>query len=127
MVRRSGQQGVPVITAGDEVVVGFDRPRLERILAGMAPPGSNGSGGPRLGLLVRDTSNGVEVGTVRPGLLGERAGVRVGDVLESLNGQPIRSVLDLESAARAIKPGQRLDLVVRRGGQPVRLGVLATA
>jgi S1-C subfamily serine protease len=123
MVRRSGQRGVPVITAGDEVIVGFDRPRLERILAGMAQPGSSGSGAPRLGLLVRDTSNGVEVGTVRPGLLGERAGVQTGDVLESVNGQSIRSVVDLERAALAMKAGQRLDLVVRRGDRPVRLGV----
>ena len=118
--------GVPVIIAGDQVIVGFDRPRLERILTDQAPPGPSGSGGPRLGLLVRDTSDGVEVGTVRPGLLGERAGVRTGDVLETVNGQPIGSVLDLERAARAIKAGQRVDLVLRRGGHPVQLGVLAT-
>src|SRR5687767_15895885 len=32
MVRKSGQQGVPVITVDDQVIVGFDRPRLERLL-----------------------------------------------------------------------------------------------
>src|SRR4051812_5097027 len=31
VVRRSGQMGVPVIVAGNEVIVGFDRARLERL------------------------------------------------------------------------------------------------
>jgi S1-C subfamily serine protease len=120
MVRRSGQMGVPVIVAGDQVIVGFDRPRLERILAAAGPPSPRG---PRLGLLVRDTPNGVEVGTVRPGLLGEKAGVRVGDILETVAGRAIRSVSDLEQAARGLKAGERLDLAVRRGDQVVKLGV----
>ncbi len=32
MVQRSGQQGVPVIQVGNEVVVGFDRARLDALL-----------------------------------------------------------------------------------------------
>ena len=32
MVRRSGQQGVPVIDIGGKVVVGFDRPKIDRLL-----------------------------------------------------------------------------------------------
>jgi len=32
MVDKSGQLGVPVITIGDNIVVGFDRPILEHIL-----------------------------------------------------------------------------------------------
>ena len=32
LVRRTGQMAVPVILADDEVVVGFDRARLERLL-----------------------------------------------------------------------------------------------
>jgi glutaredoxin-like YruB-family protein len=33
MVARSGQYGVPVITIDGEVVVGFDRARIDRLLA----------------------------------------------------------------------------------------------
>ncbi|MFQ5875827.1 MAG: glutaredoxin family protein [Dehalococcoidia bacterium] len=33
MIRKSGQMGVPVITVADQVVVGFDRARLEHLLA----------------------------------------------------------------------------------------------
>lgn len=32
LVRRTGQMAVPVIVVGDEVVVGFDRPRLVSLL-----------------------------------------------------------------------------------------------
>jgi S1-C subfamily serine protease len=122
MVRRSGQQGVPVIIAGDDVVVGFDRRRLEQIVARYAQPASAAEG-IKLGLVVRDAANGVEVGGVRPGALGERAGVRAGDVLESLAGQPIHSVAELEQRARTLAAGQEVDLGVRRQGQAIHLRV----
>jgi len=33
MVRKSGQMGVPVITIGDTLIVGFDEGRLRELLA----------------------------------------------------------------------------------------------
>jgi glutaredoxin 3 len=36
MVRRSGQQGVPVIDIGGKIIVGFDRPKIDRLL-GLRP------------------------------------------------------------------------------------------
>ena len=32
MVRRSGQSGVPVIDIGGKVIVGFDRPKINKLL-----------------------------------------------------------------------------------------------
>jgi len=32
MVKRSGQQGVPQILIGNKVVIGFDRPKIDRLL-----------------------------------------------------------------------------------------------
>ena len=32
MVRRSGQQGVPQIQIGSKLIVGFDRPKIDRLL-----------------------------------------------------------------------------------------------
>ncbi len=32
MVRRSGQQGVPVVDIGGKIIVGFDRPKIDRYL-----------------------------------------------------------------------------------------------
>ena len=34
MMAKSGQRGVPVIAVDDEIIVGFDRERLESILTG---------------------------------------------------------------------------------------------
>jgi hypothetical protein len=36
LLRRTGQLAVPVVLVGDEVVVGFDRPRLTALL-GLGP------------------------------------------------------------------------------------------
>jgi len=32
MIQRSGQMGVPVITIGDELVIGFNEPKLKSLL-----------------------------------------------------------------------------------------------
>ncbi len=32
MVKRSGQQGVPVIDIGGKIIVGFDRPKIDKYL-----------------------------------------------------------------------------------------------
>lgn len=32
MIEKSGQMGVPVITVGGDIVVGFNKPRLEELL-----------------------------------------------------------------------------------------------
>lgn len=32
MVRRSGQQGVPVIDIGGQIIIGFDRPKINQLL-----------------------------------------------------------------------------------------------
>ncbi len=34
MIKISGQMGVPVIVVGDEIMVGFDKNKLEELLAG---------------------------------------------------------------------------------------------
>jgi predicted metalloprotease with PDZ domain len=121
MVQRSGQMGVPVITGEGEVIVGFDRPRLEKLAARYAGAAQSPSGGPKLGLVVRDTPAGVEVGRTRPGSPAERAGVRPGDYLETLAGQPVRSVAGLERVNAALPTGQPISLVVRRQGATVPL------
>ena len=129
MIRRSGQQGVPVTVIGDEVVVGFDRPRLERIVAGMGaaakPPAQNTNGKRRsLGAKVADAgryalpggtpAEGVYVGGVNPGSPAEAAGLKPGDVITRVGEKPVASVDELTAALTGASDSP-LRLSVSRG------------
>src|SRR5262245_16726689 len=125
MIRKSGQTGVPVTVIGDQVVVGFNRPRLEQILASM--PTSNGNAPPSrkpLGARVADASRyalpggsaveGAYVGGVNLGSPAEAAGLRAGDVITAVENHPIRSVDELSAALKAANNGS-IKLTVARG------------
>lgn len=116
MVRASGQRGVPVITVDGEVVVGFDQARLERLVP--VPPRV----GRRLGATVRSTDGGLLVGTVHSGSSADRAGLRSGDVIRSLDGIPIRTPDELQDRLkRPVGPGDIIALAVHRAGQQLSL------
>lgn len=123
VVRLTGQMGVPVIVIDGEVVVGFDRPRLERLLAA-----KGGAQRPRFGLKVADASRvaqkvgavpvfGALVGDVAPASPGERAGIRSGDIVTEINMKPIRNADDLEQALANLTHGSRVTVVLLRGEQ----------
>jgi len=120
MIRVSKQRGVPVITVDDQVVVGFDRARLEQVLAPGAPGGK-----PRLGLVVADAEKhagmpGAYVGRVSPHTAGDRAGLRAGDVVIALEGRPVGAAAELEAIAREFEAGQRVPVVYSRAGQTLQ-------
>lgn len=122
VVQRSGQMGVPVITAGDDVIVGFDRPQLERLASRLAPPPpSDPAQRPRIGLRVKDAAGGAEVAAVHPGSPAEQAGIRVEDVVVEMSGHPVRSAADLESMLGKLTTGTTIAVLVRRGSKRSRL------
>lgn len=122
LMQRTGQMGVPVITAGDEVIVGFDRARLERLatkFAAAPPPRTTPA--PRVGLRVKNGSGGAEVDVVREGLPAAAAGLRIGDLITEINGRPVRSAADLEAVLAELEVGQTIAVDLRRGGRRTRL------
>ena len=96
MVNLTGQMGVPVLVIDGQVVLGFDRNRIDSLLA------AAGNGHRRgLGLSVADavtyaSRHGAYVGTVRPSSPAERAGLHKGDVIVSIDHKSIDSAEDLE-------------------------------
>jgi glutaredoxin-like YruB-family protein len=121
LVRRSGLMTVPVTIAGDDVIVGFDRPRLERLAERFRPAGGSAQP-PRLGLRVKDAAGGgAEVAAVHPGSPADRAGVQVGDVVEALDGRPVGSAAEMERLARRARATPDR-IAVRRGGRRRLLG-----
>ncbi|MGB4948060.1 MAG: DegQ family serine endoprotease [Candidatus Competibacter denitrificans] len=81
-------------------------------------------GGPRLNVAVGDSPNGqgVLVQQVGPGAAAE-AGVRAGDILLSLNNQPIKDAAQLRQLVRNLPRGKRVPLLVKRDGGAVYLAV----
>lgn len=121
MLRRSGRNGVPQLLIGDQLVIGFDRPRIEALLnqARAAEPPA-----PSLGVRVADAAqhapnggDGAYVGHVRAGSLADKAGVQSGDVIISLDGQAIHTADDLIAAGQRLARGRPIPVTVIRDSQ----------
>ncbi len=121
MVNKTGQMGVPVIIIDGQIVIGFNRPRLDEILS------SRGEH-PSLGITVADAGTitakraqnvtfGAYVGKVKIGSLAERLGLIPGDIITSLNKEPISTAADLEKASSKLAEGTRANIVYLRDNQ----------
>jgi len=119
VVAKTGQMGVPVTIAGSDVIVGFDRPRLQALVARRKQSPAKA----RLGLTARDVPGGIEVGRVNPGEPAERAGISPGDVVLAVNGMPVQSVDDLTASVAKLAEGAAYELLVRRQGVQQRVVV----
>lgn len=121
MVRRSGQQGVPVIVIGDEVVAGFNLKRLGHLL-----PVSERRR-IRLGVSIAnvridgDRPEGAYVGRVNEGSPADLAGVCKGDIIIELAQRPVHRVSEVHDIAAEIRPGSKVPLTVWRAGRRFRV------
>jgi glutaredoxin 3 len=121
LTRRSGQFGVPVTFIDNEMIIGFDRERLEAVLARLPKEER-----PSFGASIADASRmmaqqgkaitlGAYIGAIRAGSLAEKIGLKVGDVVTMVNGQRITRANDLEMALTRLQKGGRLDVTFSRG------------
>jgi S1-C subfamily serine protease len=122
MIQASGQQGVPVITVDGQVVVGFNQPRLMQLL------GQARRAQPKLGASIADAASqvashpgipaaGAYVGRVRTGSPAEQAGLRRGDVITALGGQPVARAADVHQLLPQMPKGRDLSLTYVRKGK----------
>jgi glutaredoxin-like YruB-family protein len=129
MIKRSGQQGVPVVTTEKDVIVGFDQARLARIVDEFGRPKRA-----PLGLLAADAeqyfsrhpeaaaefpegTRGVYVGVVRPNSVAERSGIRPGDVITSVAGKRVRNMAGLDQLVDTLKAGDKISVKYLRKGE----------
>ncbi len=61
------------------------------------------------------------IGTVIPGSAAEKAGLQVGDIVVKIDGLELKGYADLPPIIRKRKPGEEVEIEVRRGGKIVRL------
>ena len=99
-------------TGGD--LGGFDVAALLGLLAQLGDVSP--ADGPVLGVRAEETPDGVAVRAVMPGQPADEAGVEPGDVIESVNGQPVATLEELREALDAIDPGEEYALAVQRDG-----------
>jgi glutaredoxin 3 len=123
MVRLTGQMGVPVIVIDGEAIVGFDRPRIEQLLA------KRGNGKHiSFGLSIADASkiaqksgdlsvSGAFIGKIAPAQYGEKAGLKPGDIVTGLNDKTVKNANDLEEALANLVAGQRVAITFVRDGK----------
>jgi Do/DeqQ family serine protease len=72
-------------------------------------------------------ASGALVSRVVEGSPADKAGVRVGDVITSVNGQPVRSNSELRNAIGLATVGDRIDIGLLREGKPLTvMAVIAT-
>lgn len=115
-MRLTGQLGVPVITDGQDVVVGFDPNRLKAMADRSKRRG--------LGLRVANApGGGALVGSVREDSPAGRAGLESGDIVVELSGRPVQSADDLEAIA-ATWPGDRPTSLTYLRGEERKTAIL---
>jgi serine protease Do len=61
---------------------------------------------------------------IKPNSAAARVGLRVGDVVESVNGVPVNSPADLVAMIASKRVGDRVKLLVRRGGQQLEYQIV---
>jgi putative serine protease PepD len=78
---------------------------------------------PYLGVSIEDADGGARIGEVRPGSPAADAGLRVGDVVVRAGGGAVDSADDLRHAVESRKPGDSLELTVKRDGETTTVTV----
>lgn len=135
MVRLSGQQGVPVIAAGSDVIVGFDQVRLARLVklySAKRRPAFGVLGADAEGYLQRHPeaargapidSKGVYVGKVRPGSIAERAGIQPGDIITAFAGKRVNGTYALDKLIDMFQVGQSASARLLRDGESITVQI----
>lgn len=128
MITKTGQNGVPVIEIDGQIIVGFDKNRLENIIASQQSKRRAS-----LGAKVADArsiaartpgltaSEGAYVGGIRPGSPAERAGLRVGDVIVGLADKPVRTAGDVEHLISRLSQNSTVRIRILRNGEILNL------
>ncbi len=70
-----------------------------------------------------DQADGLKLDGVRSGSPAERAGLRAGDVIVRLGATAVKNVYDYTYALGELRPGQEVDVVIRREGKETTLKV----
>jgi serine protease Do len=95
------------------------RPYLGIYMQDVTPEMAKGLGG-------KAPEKGALVSQVQPGSPAEKAGVKPGDVIERVDGQPVDGSKSVQKTVLSKKIGQKIDLELWRDGKSMKLSPTAT-
>jgi hypothetical protein len=100
-----------VYTFGGRGQVGARPSRPETTRQAAARPSRSGMPFPALGLVARAGDNpGAEISEVAPGSIAEQSGLRVGDVINAIDGKVVRTPMELQAELSSRAPGTKMRL-----------------
>lgn len=82
---------------------------------------------PKLGVTLKKEKGGLTVTGVVKGGAAQRAGVRKGDIIQTLDGHPVVALGDLRRALFFIETGKATDILIQRSGEQLHLSVTPVA
>jgi hypothetical protein len=104
--------------AGEPERLAFTRVKTEQ-------PNQGRRGGFRVSLgtvpSYAEQTDGMKLDGVRPGSPAEKAGLKAGDVIIKLAAMNIKNVYDYTAALGELKPGEEIEVVIKRDGQEMKL------
>ena len=80
-----------------------------------------------IGVAFNPQDRAVEVAEVRPGGTGDLMGIHAGDIITHAGGKRINNLVKLKAFIRTLKPGDPVELTVKRKGQSLQLKGTAVA
>jgi serine protease Do len=83
------------------------------------PPGSS-----FIGVFEAENSEGAQIGKVVPGGAAEAAGIRRGDIILTFGGKDLARFSDLVATVAACKPGQQIEVTLRRGAEQLSVDLI---
>ena len=81
------------------------------------------SAGRRVGIVIDESAAGIAITEVAPGSPAATAGIRVGDVVRSIAGTPLKRYGEYDEIARGFRRGQPVDYLIARDGLEVAVAV----
>ncbi len=96
----------------------------DRLIASESWGGTPGGGGAILGVSGDDHPQGCRVTNVADGYPAKKAGIQEGDIIVSLDGEPIKGFNSLASEVRENEPGDKVEIRVLRDGQELTFEVV---
>jgi M6 family metalloprotease-like protein len=109
--RAPGETATVVVLRGDKLV------HVSVTFGATSRPLVSGESRPILGIQVEETADGLRVDQVTADSPAAAAGLRVGDLLTRIDGQPVGSRDQLVGSLGGRRPGDVVTVVLRRGGQ----------